>query len=247
MMYNSANVEISSPEEVAEDTMTRILVVDDERVVTEVVEQYLRLEGFEVAIAIDGEDALQQAQEWEPDLIVLDLMLPKMNGLEVCRRLRHDSQVPIIMLTARSDEADRIVGLELGADDYVAKPFSPRELVARAKSVLRRSSSFAPIATGGIMRFDNLTVNPQARTVTLDGADVHLTGKEFDLLFFLASNSGQVFTREQIMDQAWDYTYAGDTSTVTVHIRRLREKVEVDPVKPRYIKTVWGVGYKFDG
>ncbi len=227
--------------------MTRILVVDDERVVTEVVEQYLRLEGFEVAIAIDGEDALQQAQEWEPDLIVLDLMLPKMNGLEVCRRLRHDSRVPIIMLTARSDEADRIVGLELGADDYVAKPFSPRELVARAKSVLRRSSSFAPIATGGIMRFDNLTVNPQARTVTLDGADVHLTGKEFDLLFFLASNSGQVFTREQIMDQAWDYTYAGDTSTVTVHIRRLREKVEVDPVKPRYIKTVWGVGYKFDG
>ena len=246
-MYNPASLETRLPEETAEDTMVRILVVDDERVVTEVVEQYLRLEGFEVAVAVDGEDALRQAQEWGPDLIVLDLMLPKVNGLEVCRRLRRDSQVPIIMLTARGDEADRIVGLELGADDYVAKPFSPRELVARAKSVLRRSSSFATTATGGVRRFDNLTVNPQARTVALDGVDVHLTGKEFDLLFFLVSNPGQVFTREQIMDQAWDYTYAGDTSTVTVHIRRLREKVEVDPVKPRYIKTVWGIGYKFDG
>ena len=247
MMYNSANVEISSPEEVAEDTMTRILVVDDESVVAEVAEQYLRLEGYDVAIAVDGADAIQQAQEWVPDLIVLDLMLPKVNGLEVCRRIRRDSQVPIIMLTARGDEADRIVGLELGADDYVAKPFSPRELVARVRSVLRRSSSFTTPATGGAMRVDGLAVNPQSRSVTLDGSEVHLTGKEFDLLFFLVSNPGQVFTREQIMDQAWDFTYAGDTSTVTVHIRRLREKIEVDPVKPRYIKTVWGVGYKLDG
>ncbi len=230
-----------------EGEMARVLVVDDERVVTEVVEKYLRLEGYDVTAASDGEEALRLAQEWAPDLIVLDLMLPKLDGLEVCRRLRRDSEVPIIMLTARGDPTDRIVGLELGADDYVAKPFSPRELVARVKSVLRRASTGPTIGSGGTVRFDNLTVNPQTRVVTRSGEEVHLTGKEFDLLFFLASNAGMVFSREQLMDQAWDYTYAGDTSTVTVHIRRLREKVEVDPVKPRYVKTVWGVGYKFDG
>lgn len=246
-MYAVNGQRISPGEGSVEDKMTRILVVDDEKVVTEVVERYLLLEGYEVFTASDGEEALRWAQEWAPDLIVLDLMLPKVDGLEVCRRLRRDSQVPIIMLTARGDETDRIVGLEIGADDYVAKPFSPRELVARAKSVLRRASAGPMTAAGGTMRFGSLTVNPQARAVTLDDNAVHLTGKEFDLLFFLASNPGQVFTREQLMNHAWDYTYAGDTSTVTVHIRRLREKVETDPVKPRYIKTVWGVGYKFDG
>ena len=227
--------------------MARVLVVDDERVVSEVVERYLRLEGHDVTTATDGEEALRLAQEWAPDLIVLDLMLPKVDGLEVCRRLRRDSEVPIIMLTARGDPTDRIVGLELGADDYMAKPFSPRELVARVKSVLRRASAGPTVGSGGTLRFDNLTINPQTRVVTRSDEEARLTGKEFDLLFFLASNAGHVFSREQLMDQAWDYTYAGDTSTVTVHIRRLREKVEADPVKPRYIKTVWGVGYKFDG
>ncbi|MFQ6028084.1 MAG: response regulator [Dehalococcoidia bacterium] len=226
---------------------TRVLVVDDERVVSEVVEQYLRREGFEVALATDGAEALRLAQEWAPNLVVLDLMLPVVDGLEVCRQLRQASQVPIIMLTARGEETDRVVGLELGADDYVVKPFSPRELVARVKTVLRRMAAGVAQAPGGTLRFEALTINPQTRRVTLQDDDVRLTAKEFDLLFHLASSPGQVFTRDQLMDQVWDYTYAGDASTVTVHIRRLREKVESDAMKPRYIKTVWGVGYKFEG
>ena len=225
----------------------RVLVVDDERVVTEVVGRYLQREGYEVSLASNGDEALRLAQEWSPDLIVLDLMLPMVDGLEVCRQLRHDSQVHIIMLTARGDETDRVVGLELGADDYIVKPFSPRELVARIKSVLRRTLVGPAQAPGAALRFGALVINPQTRAVTLQGTEVRLTGKEFDLLWFLVSHPGQVFTREQLMDQVWDYTYAGDYSTVTVHIRRLREKVEADPVKPRYIKTVWGVGYKFEG
>ena len=224
----------------------RILVVDDERVVTEVVERYLRLEEFEVCLASDGNEALRIAQEWAPDLVVLDLMLPGVDGLEVCRRIRQQGQMPIIMLTAKGEEVDRIVGLELGADDYVVKPFSPRELVARIKSVLRRATAGPTPTLGGVLRFDECTINPESRVVTGGSAEVQLTGKEFDLLFFLASNPGRVFTREQLMDQVWDFTYAGDLSTVTVHIRRLRAKIEKDPVKPRYVKTVWGVGYKFE-
>ena len=226
---------------------TRILVVDDERVVTEVVERYLSLENYEITLASDGTEALRIAQEWAPDLIVLDLMLPGVDGLEVCRRIRKESEVPIIMLTAKGEEADRIVGLEIGADDYVVKPFSPRELVARIKSVLRRTAAGPAQSMGGTLRFGGCTINPQTRVMSSNDREVQLTSKEFDLLFFLASHSGQVFTREQLMDQVWDFTYAGDLSTVTVHIRRLREKVEPDPVKPKYIKTVWGVGYKFDG
>ena len=226
---------------------TRILVVDDERVVTEVVERYLSLENYEISLASDGPEALRIAQEWAPDLIVLDLMLPGVDGLEVCRRIRKESEVPIIMLTAKGEEADRIVGLEIGADDYVVKPFSPRELVARIKSVLRRTAAGPAQSMGGTLRFGGCTINPQTRVMSSNDREVQLTSKEFDLLFFLASHSGQVFTREQLMDQVWDFTYAGDLSTVTVHIRRLREKVEPDPVKPKYIKTVWGVGYKFDG
>ncbi len=224
----------------------RVLVVDDERTVTEVVERYLRREGFDVAVAGDGEEALRLAREWEPDLVVLDLMLPLVDGLEVCRRLRKDTQLPIIMLTARGEETDRVVGLEMGADDYVVKPFSPRELVARVKSVLRRAVSGPVQEPGGSMRFDGITINPQTRGVTVDSKDVHLTAKEFDLLLFMATYKGQVFTRSQLMDQVWDYTYAADSSTVTVHVRRLREKIEADPIRPRFIKTVWGVGYKFD-
>ncbi len=226
---------------------TRILVVDDERVVTEVVERYLSLENYEITLASDGAEALKIAQEWAPDLIVLDLMLPGVDGLEVCRRIRKESEVPIIMLTAKGEEADRIVGLEIGADDYVVKPFSPKELVARIKSVLRRTAAGPAQSIGGTLRFGGCTINPQTRVMSSNDREVQLTSKEFDLLFFLASHSGQVFTREQLMDQVWDFTYAGDLSTVTVHIRRLREKVEPDPVKPKYIKTVWGVGYKFDG
>jgi two-component system response regulator ResD len=222
------------------------LVVDDERVVTEVIERYLRLEEYEVALAPDGNEALRIAREWNPDLVVLDLMLPGVDGLEVCRRIRKESEMPIIMLTAKGEETDRIVGLELGADDYLAKPFSPRELVARIKAVLRRAVSAPHQSMGGVLRFEGCTINPESRVVSTSGGNAQLTGKEFDLLFFLASNPGRVYTREQLMDQVWDFTYAGDISTVTVHIRRLRKKIETDPVKPRYIKTVWGVGYKFE-
>ncbi|MFQ5872565.1 MAG: response regulator [Dehalococcoidia bacterium] len=225
----------------------RILVVDDEQMVTEVVERYLRLEGYEVAAVGDGAEAIRVAQEWEPDLVVLDLMLPVVDGVEVCRQLRQDSQVPIIMLTARGEETERIVGLELGADDYMVKPFSPRELVARVKSVLRRTLANVSQVPGGIIRFGTLTVNPRTREVADGAREISLTAKEFDLLHFLMSHPNQVFTREQLMDQVWDYTYAADYSTITVHIRRLREKIEANPVKPRYIKTVWGVGYKFEG
>jgi two-component system, OmpR family, response regulator ResD len=225
---------------------TRVLVVDDEPTVTEVVDRYLRLEGYEVAMAADGAEALDVSRQWSPDLIVLDLMLPAVDGLEVCRQLRRDSRVPIIMLTARGEEADRIVGLELGADDYMVKPFSPRELVARVKSVLRRASSGPDANAGGLVRFGPVSINPRTREVVVEGRAANLTAKEFDLLLHMASHPGQVFTREQLMDQVWDYTYAADYSTITVHIRRLREKVEADPMRPRYIKTVWGVGYKLE-
>ena len=207
---------------------TRILVADDEPTVGEVVERYLGLEGYEVRRSADGQQALRDWREWEPDLIVLDLMLPSTSGLEVCRSIRAESQVPIIMLTARGEEADRIVGLELGADDYM------------------RRSNASPPAPGGRLSFGDLSISPATREVTRGSSALNLTAKEFDLLHFLASHAGQVFTREQLMDQVWDYTYAGDFSTVTVHVKRLREKVEADPVRPRYIKTVWGVGYKFE-
>ena len=226
---------------------TRVLVVDDQRVVTEVVERYLRLEGYEFALAGDGAEALQVASEWAPDLVVLDLMLPEVDGLDVCRKLRESGDIPIIMLTARGEETDRVVGLELGADDYMVKPFSPRELVARVKSVLRRTVAKTSIAPGELLRHGSLAINPNSRKVTEGTRQIDLTAKEFDLLFFLASNANQVFTREQLLDQVWDYTFAANHSAVTVHIRRLRAKVEADPLKPRYVKTVWGLGYKFEG
>lgn len=224
----------------------RVLVVDDERTVTDVVERYLNSEGYEVAIARDGMECLRLFREWRPDLLVLDLMLPLVDGLEVCRRLRQDTELPIIMLTARGDEADRVVGLEMGADDYLVKPFSPRELVARVKAVLRRTASGMVRDKAGLLQFRGIAIDPQARSVSVEGKDVQLTAREFDLLLYLANHRGQVLSRCQIMDQVWDYTYAGYASTVTVHIRRLREKIEANPMRPKFIKTVWGVGYKFD-
>jgi two-component system response regulator ResD len=227
----------------------RILVVDDEPSISEVVALYLRREGFEVEVAADGERALAMIAQRRPDLLVLDLMLPGVDGLAITRQVRGGAPLPIIMLTARGEELDRIIGLELGADDYVTKPFSPRELVARVKAVLRRARPTpeaqrdAALAafTAGALRID-----PAARSVTLDGSPVSLTAREFDLLHFLARRPGQVFTREQLLDQVWGYTFASDMSTVTVHIRRLREKIEGDPTTPRRLLTVWGVGYKFE-
>ena len=226
---------------------SRILVVDDEPTVTEVVERYLVREGYEVASTADGADGLRLAREWPPNLIVLDLMLPSIDGLEVCRQLRRETQVPIIMLTARGEETDRVVGLEMGADDYMVKPFSPRELVARVKAVLRRVDAAPVQLSGDAISFGGMVIDPQGRKVTVGGDEVNLTAKEFDLLRFLAANHGQVFSRSQLMDQVWDFTFAADASTVTVHIRRRREKVEVNPERPRFIKTVRGVATSLKG
>jgi two-component system response regulator ResD len=228
-------------------TVQSVLVVDDEPRIVEVVQKYLAREGFQVSTARDGEAALATVSAHSPDLIVLDLMLPKVDGLEVFRRLRAKSSVPVIMLTAKGEETDRIVGLELGADDYITKPFSPRELVARVKAVLRRASASSILDTGErpITRGD-LRIDPRARSVEAQGKAVELTSKEFDLLWFLASHPGQVFTRTQLLDHVWGYEFYGDASTVTVHVRRVREKIEPDAADPRYITTVWGVGYKFE-
>src|SRR5579884_3897328 len=221
----------------------RILIADDEPTIREIVQQYLRRDGYETLLAADGEEALARAAD--ADLIILDVMMPRLDGIEVCRRIRQHRSTPIIMLTARSEESDTLIGLKLGADDYVTKPFSPRELVARVEAVLRRTRS-GPAEPGEIVRVADLRINPALRTVERAGNQIELTAREFDLLHFLAAHPGQVFTREQLLDHVWDYTFPGDTSTVTVHVRRLREKVEPDPVRPRYIKTVWGVDYKLE-
>jgi len=222
----------------------RILVVEDEPTVAEVVDRYLRRDGYDVSVCHDGLNAMEEYDRFQPDLVVLDLMLPRMDGMEVCRRIRSRASTPIIMLTARGDEVDKLVGLEIGADDYITKPFSPRELAARVKAVLRRASA-APL-DGDSLRFNGLRINGRTRTVEDERGAVALTAREFDLLFFLARHAGQVFSRDQLLDKIWDFEFAGDAGTVTVHMRRLRAKVEVDPSRPRHLKTVWGVGYKFE-
>jgi DNA-binding response OmpR family regulator len=223
------------------DGTPRILVVDDDPTVAEVVAGYLDRAGYTVDRADDGPTALTRAAAHRPDLVVLDLMLPGMDGLEVCRRIRGRGPVPVIMLTARGDEEDRILGLEVGADDYVTKPFSPRELVLRVESVLRRSRP----ATGSRLGAAGLTVEPEARRATKNGTELALTLREFDLLSFFLRHPGRAFGREDLMREVWGWDF-GDLSTVTVHIRRLRGKVEDDPARPRLIQTVWGVGYRFD-
>ncbi|MGH8976043.1 MAG: response regulator [Acidimicrobiia bacterium] len=225
---------------------TRILVVEDDATVAEVVVRYLQREGFEVESVGDGREALERAGRSLPDLVVLDLMLPGIDGLEVCRRLRAVAPIPVIMLTARGEESDRVLGLELGADDYVAKPFSPRELTARVKSVLRRAQGpLSPVDVPGAVTVGDLEVDLGAREVRRAGEAVTLTALEFELLAFLVRHPRRVFRREELLEHVWGYTY-GDTSTVTVHIRRLREKIEPQPSDPRSIQTVWGVGYRFD-
>jgi two-component system, OmpR family, phosphate regulon response regulator PhoB len=223
--------------------MTTVLVVDDEPTIREIVVSYLRRDGFRTLEAADGERAGVLLETEAPDLVVLDLMLPGVDGLELCRRLRTRSQVPVIMLTARGEESDRIVGLELGADDYVTKPFSPRELAARVRTVLRRAE--LDVATEELLSFDGLVIDPATREVTSDGKALRLTAREFDLLWFLARHPRRVFAREQLMRRVWGYASAVDTGTVTVHMRRLREKIEEDPSRPRRLETVWGVGYRF--
>lgn len=222
-----------------------VLVVDDEPTIAEVVSRYLERAGYRTRVAADGIEALEAVASQRPDLVVLDLMLPGIDGLEVMRRLRDHGRerIATILLTAKGEESDRVVGLRLGADDYVVKPFSPAELVARVDAVLRRIDT-SPSRSQALVCSD-LTIDPTSRRVHVRGEEVQLTQREFDVLLFLARHPGQVFSRNHLMDAIWQYSFYTDTSTVTVHIRRLRAKIELDPARPRHIETVWGVGYRF--
>jgi DNA-binding response OmpR family regulator len=224
-------------------TMTTVLVVDDEPIVRDVVVRYLKRDGFDTLEAGDGDSARRLIEDGTPHLVVLDVMLPGTDGLALCRWIRSRGDLPVIMLTARGEEADRIVGLELGADDYVTKPFSPRELAVRVRTVLRRTANAS--LTAERLEFDSLAIDARTREVVLGGEMLRVTAKEFDLLFFLASHPRQVFSRDQLMDRVWGYSTILDTGTVTVHMQRLRSKIEVDPKSPRHLETVWGVGYRF--
>jgi two-component system alkaline phosphatase synthesis response regulator PhoP len=221
-----------------------ILVVDDEPKITRLARDYLEQSGYKVIIASDGLAALQAARSEHPDLVVLDLMLPKMDGLDVCRSLRRTSAVPIIMLTARSEEADRLIGLELGADDYITKPFSPRELVARVRATLRRVQG--KVYTPGTLRFANLEIDLERHRLLVDDQPVHLTRSEFTLLSALACNPGQVLTRAQLLDTLYGIASTGYDRSVDAHIKNLRRKIEPDPSQPTYILTVYGIGYRFN-
>lgn len=225
-------------------TMSTILVVEDEESVRELVRMYLENEGFRVETASDGEEALNKVKANTPDLIILDIMLPKFDGWTVCREVKKTSNVPIIMLSARTEEFDRVLGLELGADDYIPKPFSPREMVARVRAVLRRTSA-SPEATGRVITYRGLTIDRDANRVVIRDKEVAMTPREFELLWFLACHPGRVYSREQLLEEVWGYEYLGDGRTVDTHIKRLREKLHADG-EVTYIKTVWGRGYKFE-
>ena len=226
-----------------------ILVVEDEASIAEVISLYLKRAGFNVLIASDGRQAMNVFDRQQPDFVILDLMLPEVDGLSFTRWLRDRSDVPIIMLTARRAEIDRITGLEMGADDYVIKPFSPQELVSRVRAVMRRLGRDAAreaVENERMLSFENLSVDPRSRVVTVKSAPIELTAKEFDMLYLLARHPKQVFTREQLLERIWGGAQYIDPGTVTVHVRRLREKIEDDPSKPMRLLTVWGVGYKFE-
>ena len=225
--------------------MAKVLVVDDDATVREVVVDYLRNAGHEVHEAVDGAGALEAVRQVDTDLVVLDVMMPGLDGLEVCRRLRRHSDVPIVLLTALGGEQDRVVGLEIGADDYVTKPFSPRELVLRVDSILRRSAGAVDPDVPPVLTDGDLVLDRGRRLVTLAGVETSLTAREFDLLEFFASRPGIAFSRDDLLQQVWGWSF-GDQSTVTVHVRRLREKVEVDPTTPTRLLTVWGVGYRWE-
>jgi DNA-binding response OmpR family regulator len=228
--------------------MNKILITEDDLNLRETIKYNLVKEGYEVAVAADGAEALEVARKEKPDLIILDIMLPKIDGFEVCRILRKEMSVPIIMLTARTEETDKIVGLDVGADDYMTKPFSIRELLARVRALLRRTkiSNPAICEVNTIITLGNIEIDSSRHRVTLDGTTLELTAKEFDLLVFLAQNKSLVFTREQLLAKVWGYDFAGDTRTVDVHIRWLRQKIEKDPANPQYILTVRGTGYKLE-
>lgn len=228
-------------------TAQRILIVDDEETIREVVRRYLEREGYSVKEAADGFEALELIRSISPDLIILDLMLPGIDGLSLTQHIRQDRQIPILMLTAKGEANDRIRGLDIGADDYMAKPFSPQEVVSRVRAILRRTKKETETGIGRALIFGDLTIDPASRMVSIEGDAVTLTAKEFDLIYFFARNPKQVFSRLQLLEHVWGDELYTDPSTVTVHIRRLREKIESDPSKPKYLLTVWGIGYKFEG
>jgi two-component system response regulator ResD len=219
-----------------------VLVVDDDPIVRDVVSRYLERSGFRVATADDGEAALASFRDERPDLVLLDLMLPKIDGFGVFEVIRDSDSTPVIMLTARGEEGDRIAGLEFGADDYISKPFSPKEVLARVRAVLRRSDK--PVSE--TLTFGDLVIEGASRRVTRSGEEIALTPREFDLLYLMASHPDRVFSRTELLDELWDFAFDGDPSTVTVHLRRLREKIEDDPSRPSHLVTVWGAGYRFD-
>lgn len=224
---------------------TKILIVEDEPSIAEVVDLYLRRAGYQTAIKSDGNEALIALEKELPDLVILDIMLPSIDGLTILRWIRDRSEVPVIFITARREEVDRIAGLELGADDYVIKPFSPQELVSRVRAVLRRSQKEED-RTVSTIAFKDIIIDPQTRLVTISDQEINLTSKEFDLLWLLATHPRHVFSREQLLEKIWGITEYIDPSTVTVHLRRLREKIEKDSSKPTHLVTVWGIGYKFE-
>lgn len=223
----------------------RILVVEDDPTVAQVVTGYLRRSGYTPVHASDGVMGFELARQMAPDLVVLDVMMPGLNGIQFCQQLRASSQVPVIMLTSLGEEEDRLRGLEVGADDYLTKPFSPRELVLRVRTVLRRTNAAPPDRSDGLLRAGDLAVDRSARVVSKAGRELSMPIKEFELLVFLIRNAGRVVRRDELMREVWAHDF-GDASTVTVHVRRLREKIEDDPSRPALLKTVWGVGYRFD-
>jgi len=225
----------------------KVLIIEDDANLLETIKYNLRKEGYDVITTSDGEQALEAARREKPILLILDIMLPKMNGFEVCRILRKEMTVPIIMLTAKADETDKIVGLEIGADDYITKPFSMRELMARVRAMLRRSKMGEPPKGQAVISIGEIEVDIDRHRASLAGVILELSPKEFDLLAFLARNKGLVFSREQLLEKVWGYDFAGDTRTVDVHIRWLRQKIETDAGHPKYVVTVRGTGYKLEG
>lgn len=225
----------------------KILIIEDEENILEAVKYTLTQEGYDVFTSVDGEDGLEKAQEIKPDLVLLDVMLPKMDGFEVCRILRKDLEMPVFMISAKTEEIDRVVGLEIGADDYITKPFSMRELVVRVRNSLRRAALNPQVDELEILKFGELEIHLTSHMAIVSGEEVSMKPKEFDLLYLLASHKGRAFTRDQILQRLWDDEYIGDVRTVDVHVRWIREKIEVNPSRPEKLVTIRGVGYRFDG